>query len=168
MQIQETSMGEYTVKDIDLDILLRRYAPGTADTQEVFGLYIWKLPFHRKGQAMLVEALKTITTRPVKVVKFQAGNGHGTVTVQYLDVNSQQIAPLILGEKEWRHRTDPDAGMKDGGLWVRKVVHSPINTQYLGYDSPSPKDASECYQMIRYLTALMHKLADLGDQKVRT
>lgn len=92
LDVHERSLGEFTVKGKDLEIILRRY-PSTAsgeaapqlNAREEFALYVWQLPFHRAGQEMLVEALKIITKRALMVVTVEARNGYGEVIVQYLD-----------------------------------------------------------------------------------
>jgi hypothetical protein len=69
------------------------------------------------------------------------------------------IAPLWLNGREWRHKTDPDCGMKDGGQWVQKVIHHfgniPTgNVQYLGASSPHPETELDACHMIEYLHRL--------------
>jgi hypothetical protein len=69
------------------------------------------------------------------------------------------IAPLIINGEEWRRREDPDAGLTDGGLWVRRVVHPPQkdkaqNVQHYGASSPRPTTRHDCEAMLAYLTRL--------------
>jgi hypothetical protein len=73
------------------------------------------------------------------------------------------IEPLVINGEEWRRREDPDAGLKDGGLWVRRVNHEHHshrdavkrpNVQHYGASSPHPTTEQDALLMIAYIHRL--------------